>query len=73
MLAASKWRQRNARHLICGLAWDPTGRYIVCMSNARRLDIFDSAKGHRLRTCYQVTIPATIVDGKEYPEDVSDI
>ncbi|KAI6230419.1 WD-REPEATS-REGION domain-containing protein [Aphelenchoides fujianensis] len=67
--SARKWQQRNARHLICGMTWDPTGRYIVCMSNARRLDIFDAAKGHRLRTCYQVTIPATVVDGQEYPED----
>ena len=56
--------------MVVGLAWDPTDRYIVAMSADRRLDLIDALKGHRLRTCYQSRIPAVVVDGKHFAENV---
>ncbi|KAI6188249.1 WD-REPEATS-REGION domain-containing protein [Aphelenchoides besseyi] len=63
------WINRGFRRVICGLTWDPNGRYIVTMSADRRLDILDSTKGQVLRTCYQITIPRTVVDNHEYPQN----
>ncbi|KAI6215199.1 hypothetical protein M3Y94_00357200 [Aphelenchoides besseyi] len=65
----NRWIRRELRRVICGITWDPNGRYIVTMSANRRMDILDAANGHLLRTCYEVTFPRSVVDNLEYPQN----
>lgn len=53
---------RGFRHFPNGIAWDPRGKYIVTMSTSGYFDIVDAFKFNRLRTCYRIDLPETILN-----------